>query len=157
LNVFDKQICRFIAGGIHAPLLRTLILLSARLCAIHGLALQAQSIHVLGSVGGILGRAGAQYIQGWACETKNPHPLKVQIYTDGGRGVGQLYRTYVANASPGDREISNARASAGCSASHRLSLASAVFQSDFTMAASAFGHLGRYGCGSGLLGLLGGT
>ena len=72
---------------------------------------------VLGLIDGIFGQPGAQYIQGWACEPENPNPLQVQMYTDGGRGVGQLYRTYVANASPGNPGVSSA---CGTTTGHRF-------------------------------------
>jgi hypothetical protein len=60
---------------------------------------QAQIGPVEGWIDGVFGPAGAQYIQGWACEPNNPNPLIIHLYTGGAAGVGQLYNGYVANAA----------------------------------------------------------
>ena len=72
---------------------------------------------VTGWIDGVFGTAGAQYIQGWACEYNNPNPLTVHLYTGGATRVGQIYSEYVANASAGDSGVSSA---CGTSTGHRF-------------------------------------
>jgi len=79
--------------------------------------LAARSAAVLGQVDGIFGAEGVQQIQGWACQPSNPNPLTVEVYTGGGRGVGQLYGAYTANASPDDAGVSSA---CGTTTGHRF-------------------------------------
>jgi hypothetical protein len=100
-----------------APL-RSFLILS--LCLLFGLAspLHAQTGTLLGLIDGVLGEPGAQSIQGWACETGNPKPLTVQLYTDGGHGR-QLYRPYLADATPNDLAMSQA---CGTSTGHRFQI-----------------------------------
>src|SRR5689334_10781130 len=73
---------------------------------------------VIGIIDGVLGVAGAQYIQGWACEPGNPNPLTVHLYTGGGAGgAGQIFDGFVANGSPGEAGVS---AACGTSTGHRF-------------------------------------
>jgi len=73
---------------------------------------------VIGIIDGVFGVAGAQYIQGWACEPGNPNPLTVHLYTGGvAGGAGQIFGGFVANGSPGDVGVS---AACGTSTGHRF-------------------------------------
>jgi Tol biopolymer transport system component len=93
----------------------TLVLLSQ--LAGHALQAHAESGQIIGRIDGVSGPPGAEYIEGWACETGNADPVTVHIFTGGGPGVGQLYSTYPANASPGDPGISR---DCGTSTGHRF-------------------------------------
>lgn len=91
-----------------------LILAGALLCAVA--TAHAQVGQVEGWIDGVFGPAGAQYIQGWACEPNNPNPLIVHLYTGGAAGTGQLYNGYLAN-SPSDPGVVSA---CGTSTGHRF-------------------------------------
>jgi hypothetical protein len=100
-----------------------LVLLAALLCACGpapeenvGTAEQAIG-QVTGWVDGVFGSAGARFIQGWVCEPGNSNPITIHLYTGGPVGVGQLFGSFVANASPGDPGVS---AACGNSAGHRF-------------------------------------
>jgi hypothetical protein len=78
---------------------------------------RALSGQVTGWVDGVFGPAGAQYIQGWACEPNNPSPLTIHLYTDGPAGSGQIFGGFLANSSPNDAGVS---AACGTTTGHRF-------------------------------------
>lgn len=80
----------------------------------HGGILNAAN--VTGTIDGVFGTPGAQYIQGWACEPGNANALYVDVYTGGGVGTGQIYGRVLANA-PSDPGVQSA---CGTTTGHRF-------------------------------------
>jgi hypothetical protein len=72
--------------------------------------------NIIGTIDGVFGATGAQYIQGWACEVGNPAALTINIYTGGGAGSGWLYAGAIAN-SPSDSGVQSA---CGTTTGHRF-------------------------------------
>lgn len=117
VNRFDRTTCRVTGIVRPAPRLCSAIFLILWICV--GLAsnLHAQNSRFLGKIEGIFGSPGAQSIQGWACESGNAAPLRVQLFTGGARGTGQLYSGFSAEESPGDSSVSHA---CGTTTGHRF-------------------------------------
>lgn len=62
---------------------------------------------IIGWIDGVYGPPGGQYIQGWACETNNPNPIDIHIYTDGSAGGtnSKFYKATRANQGTAETAI----------------------------------------------------
>lgn len=59
---------------------------------------------IIGSIDGVYGPLGGQYLQGWACETGNPSPINVHVYTDGSAGTPNAKFYQMIKADQGSSE-----------------------------------------------------
>jgi hypothetical protein len=138
----------------HPTRRRCFVVLFLGLFAGHAVQAQMEGGETIGQIQRISGRPGAQYLEGWACETGSSAPVTVHVFTGGGPGVGQLYSTYTANAAPGEPDITKV---CGTSTGHRFVIAitgdlfSRAGQKVFAYALAPNGSSGGELAGSGNL------
>lgn len=89
-------------------ILSAAILIACGICA-SDRAMAAPAGKIIGWIDGVYGPPGAPYIQGWACETNNPNPIDIHVYTDGSSGSanGKFYKLVKANQGAAESGINN--------------------------------------------------